>query len=186
MTSRSEFGPLAQLAGTWEGDQGLDVAFSNSEGKIIETPYRERMVLNPFGPVENGPQVLYGLDYRTSAWRGDEENPFHTEIGYWLWDVADSQVLRSFMVPRGSTILAGGKANADDATFTMVATVGSESYGILSNQFLAANARAIAYEVTITVADDGSFTYNETTTIEHGRHAELVIHTDRNTLHRVD
>jgi hypothetical protein len=173
------------LAGTWEGDQGLDEAFSNAEGKVIETPYREKMILNPFGPVDNGSQVLYGLDYRTSAWRGDEENPFHTEVGYWLWDAAERQVMRCFMVPRGYTVLAGGTAGPDDTTFTMAATAGSETYGILSNRYLSEKARSISYEVTVTVTGDDSFGYDETTTIQHARHADLVIHTDRNSLHRV-
>ena len=44
-------------------------------------PYREKLSLKPFGPVENGRQVLYGLDYKTAAWREGEENPFHTEVG---------------------------------------------------------------------------------------------------------
>jgi hypothetical protein len=180
------FGPLAALAGTWEGDEGLDVSFSNARASVIDTPYRERTTLSPFGPVENGIQSLYGLDYRTAAWRGDEENPFHTEVGYWLWDATDQQVLRSFMIPRGSTILAGGSASPDDTTFTMVAAVGSETYGILSNQFLAAQARCISYEVTVTVAEDGSWSYDETSTIEHQRHDNLVIHTDRNVMRRVD
>ena len=48
--------------------------------------------MKPFGPVDNGTQALYGLDYRMAAWRGDEENPFHTEVGYWLWDAADRAV----------------------------------------------------------------------------------------------
>jgi hypothetical protein len=38
--------------------------------------------MKPFGPVDNGTQRLYGLDYKSSMWRGDEENPFHTEVGY--------------------------------------------------------------------------------------------------------
>src|SRR5581483_7883163 len=96
-----ELGPLAGLQGTWEGEAGLDIAFSNEKGTMGETPFRERTTFNPFGPVENGSEVLYGLDYRTAAWRGDEENPFHTEVGYWLWDAADGQVLRCFMIPRG-------------------------------------------------------------------------------------
>ena len=180
------FGPLAALAGTWEGDEGLDVSFSNQLGNMIDTPYRERTTLSPFGPVENGTQTLYGLDYRMAAWRGEEENPFHTEVGYWLWDAADRQVLRSFTIPRGSAILAGGTASAEDTTFTMAAAAGSETYGILSNRFLAAQARCIAYEVTVTVAEDGSFAYDETSTIEHQRNGSLVIHTDRNVMRRVD
>jgi hypothetical protein len=31
------------------------------------TPYREHIDFKPFGPVENGSQVLYGLDYRMAA-----------------------------------------------------------------------------------------------------------------------
>ena len=185
MTIGSEFGPLAGLAGTWEGDQGLDVAFQHASGAIGETPYRERAVFNPFGPVENGPQVLYGLDYRMSAWRADEADPFHTEVGYWLWDAANGQVMRCFMVPRGSTVLAGGPATADATTFTMQAEVGSETYGILSNVYLATAARTVLYQVTVTVEGD-TFSYRQVSTIEHARHGEPLEHTDSNTLHRVD
>jgi hypothetical protein len=178
------FGPLAGLIGTWEGDEGLDTAYSNVTGSVIGTPYRERTTFNAFGPVENGAQVLYGLDYRTAAWRGSEENPFHTEVGYWLWDAANSQVMRCFMVPRGSTILAGGTAAARDRSFTMSAAVGSETYGILSNRFLAEHARTTAYEVTVTL-DEGTYTYEESVTLEH-RTAAPLAHTDRNVLRRVD
>ena len=76
------------------------------------TPYREHIDFKPFGPVENGSQVLYGLDYRMAAWRGDEENPFHTEVGYWMWDAGDSEVIRCFMIPRGSAIVAGAMGGA--------------------------------------------------------------------------
>ena len=107
-------GPAGGAARDLGGGPGLDVAFFNDQGEIGETPYRERTTFNPFGPVENGRQVLYGLDYRTAAWRGDEENPFHTEVGYWLWDAAEGQVMRCFMVPRGTLVLAGGTAAPAD------------------------------------------------------------------------
>jgi hypothetical protein len=185
MTLGAELGPLEKLVGTWEGTEGLDEAFSNSLGQVIETPFRERTTFSSFGPVENGRQVLYGLDYRTAAWRADEENPFHTEVGYWLWDAADGQVMRCFMVPRGSTVLAGGDAVADATSFEMSAEIGSETYGILSNRFLAEAARCIRYHVLVTVGDD-TFSYEETTTIEHQRIDALLIHTDRNTLRRLN
>jgi hypothetical protein len=184
MNVGSEFGPLAGLAGTWEGDQGLDVAFQHSKGEIGETPFRERAVFNPFGPVDNGSQALYGLDYRMSAWRDGEEDPFHTEVGYWLWDAADGQVMRCFMVPRGSTILAGGATTPDAKTFTLQAEVGSETYGILSNTYLARAARTVMYQANITV-DGDSFSYRQVTTIEHGRLDEPLEHVDSNTLRRV-
>lgn len=182
MSDLDPWGPLAALAGEWEGAQGVDVSFDNARGEVVETAFRERLSMKPFGPVDNGPQHLYGLDYRTAAWRGDEENPFHTEVGYWLWDAADGVVMRCFMVPRGSTVLAGGDARPGDRSFTMSANCGSEVFGILSNPFLARNARTATYAVAVTVHDDGTWSYDETTSIEHARYNDVVVHTDRNTL----
>ena len=184
MALDAELGPLRALVGTWEGDQGIDVAFSNTRGEIIETPFRERTTFSPFGPVENGRQVLYGLDYRTAAWRRGEEHPFHTEVGYWLWDTAGGQVMRCFMIPRGTAVLAGGDAEPDARLLVMSAHVGSATYGILSNRFLDEFARTTDYEVSVRLGE-GSFSYEETATIVHGRLTEVLHHTDRNTLHRV-
>ena len=183
MAANSEWGPLAGLIGEWEGDQGLDVSFHNVEGEVGDTKYREKVSMKPFGPVDNGTQHLYGLDYRMAAWRGNEENPFHTEVGYWLWDAETGQVMRCFMVPRGSTVLAGGTAKPADTTFTMEANVGDETYGILSNKYLAAKARTTKYTCTVTVEGD-TFSYDETTTYEHAI-GGVIAHTDRNTLRRV-
>ena len=94
--------------------------------------------------------------------------------------------MRCFMLPRGSTVLAGGPARADSSSYTMRAEVGDETFGILSNPYLSANARTTAYEVTITVHDDGSFSYASTTSIEHGMCNDLLLHTDENTLRRID
>ena len=121
----SEWGPLAGLVGEWEGEGGLDTAYSHSQEKVLGTPYLEKVSLKPFGPVDNGNQHLWGLDYKTAMWRGDEQNPFHTEVGYWLWDAATGEVLRGFVVPRGITVLAGGMAKADATTFTLRRGAGS-------------------------------------------------------------
>jgi hypothetical protein len=164
---------------------GLDVAFNNESGKVKETPFRERVVLDPFGPVDNGEQCLYGLDYRMAAWRDGHDDPFHTEVGYWLWDAADGQVMRCFMVPRGSTLIAGGAARSDSTDLVLHAEAGSESYGILSNPYLSAAARTVRYQCSIHVGDD-TWTYEETTTVELARMPGTPFaHTDRNTLERV-
>ena len=134
-----EWGPLAGLADEWEGEGGLDTAFSH---------------------------------------------PFHTEVGYWLWDAADGQVMRCFMVPRGSVVLAGGTSAADATAFELRADCGSEVYGILSNPYLARGARSASYQATIAV-DGDVFSYEQDTTIEHARWHEPVHHTDRNRLQRV-
>jgi hypothetical protein len=180
----ADLGPLAALVGTWEGDEGVDIAFGNREGRPVETPFRERAVFNPFGPVDNGTQCLFGLDYRMSAWRSGEDDPFHTEVGYWLWDAADNQVMRCFMVPRGSTLIAGGLVAPDATTFTLQAEAGSETYGILSNPYLAKAARTVLYQVTVTVEGD-ELRYDQNTVVELARTGEAFSHTDRNVLRRV-
>jgi hypothetical protein len=183
MAANSEWGPLAALIGEWEGDQGIDISFHNVEGEVGETKYREKVSMKPFGPVDNGNQHLYGLDYRMAAWRGDEENPFHTEVGYWLWDGATGEIMRCFVVPRGSMVLAGGTAKAGDTSFSMEATVGDEAYGILSTKYLAEKARTKKYTCTVTVTAD-TFSYDECTTYDHAI-GGTIAHTDANTLRRV-
>lgn len=183
MSNTDAWGPLAGLIGEWEGNEGLDVSFHNQKGRVHETPYREHVTMAPFGPVANGKQSLWGLDYRMEAWRGDEANPFHTEIGYWLWDADGGHVLRCFMVPRGTSILAGGVATPDAKSFSLEAGVGSETYGILSNLYLAKNARTTKYTCKVEVNGD-SFSYDSCTTYVHYSGGEIA-HTDRNTLRRV-
>ena len=182
-TDTSAWGPLAGLIGEWEGNQGLDISYHNAHGEVRETSYREHITMDPFGPIANGSQQLYGLDYRMTAWRQNENSPFHTEVGYWLWDAEDGHVIRCFLVPRGTALLAGGTVAAGDTSFSLEANIGSETYGILSNRYLAAKARTTKYTCQVSVLDD-AFSYESRTTYVHGVGGEIA-HTDRNTLHRV-
>jgi hypothetical protein len=118
-----------------------------------------------------------------SAFRLGETDAFHTEVGYWLWDADGGHVLRCFMVPRGTTVLAGGTAQPGDATFSLEANVGSETYGILSNLYLAAKARTTKYTCKV-VLDGDTFSYDSCTTYVHGT-GGVIAHTDRNTLRRI-
>ena len=140
--------------------------------------------MKPFGPVVNGRQSLFGLDYKTAMWRGNEENPFHTEVGYWLWDGATGEVLRGFVVPRGITVLAGGTASADATEFTMHAELGGANYTIGESQYLAKNASSLSYDVMITLGD-GTWSYQETTMLKMTEFPEPFPHVDHNTLRRV-
>ena len=180
-----EWGPLAALIGDWEGEGGLDRAFSHSRNEVLDTPYLEKVTMKPFGPVDNGSQSLYGLDYKTAMWRGSEDNPFHTEVGYWLWDAAVGEVLRGFVVPRGITVLAGAIGVAADAkSFTLDARLGDARYGICENAYLGEKASSQAYTVTVTANDDGTWSYAEETTLRMVEFADPFAHTDHNTLRR--
>jgi hypothetical protein len=180
----TEWGPLQGLIGEWEADAGLDTAFSHIQNAVLDTPYREKVTMKPFGPVVNGHQSLYGLDYKTAMWRGSEDNPFHTEVGYWLWDSATGEVLRGFVVPRGITVLAGGTAAEDATSFTLHAELGGTNYTIGENQYLAKNASSLTYDATITTGTD-SWSYHEITMLRMTEMPEPFAHEDRNTLRRV-
>jgi len=78
-------GPLGSLGGIWEGNTGDDAAPAADRKKVINQ-FRERMVFEPRGPVSNHEQKLYGYRYSTQAFRPAENDPFHDEVGYWLWD----------------------------------------------------------------------------------------------------
>jgi hypothetical protein len=180
----NEWGPLGPLAGEWQGEGGLDTAYSHVQHQVLDTPYLEKLTLKPFGPVDNGDQHLYGLDYKSAMWRGDEDNPFHTEVGYWLWDAATGEVMRGFVVPRGITVLAGGTASADATSFTLNAVQGGAQYNIGENQYLAKNASTLSYEATITIGED-TWSYDETTMLQMKEVPEPFPHKDHNTLRRV-
>jgi len=177
-------GPLDALSGTWEGDQGVD--FSRVHSKETETKFRERIVFEPLGPVNNGPQVLYGLRYSMTARRMGEADAFHEELGYWLWDGGNKQVLRCFMVPRGVLINAGGDAETDSKHFHLSAEVGSETYGILSNKYLDESYKTMKYELDISIHDDGSFSYQEDTQLWIPVNEAIFHHTDQNRLTKIN
>jgi len=176
------FGPLAALARTWEGDQGIDI--SRVQGQETETKYREKVVFDPLAPVRNGSQDLYGLRYSMTAWRLGENDPFHEELGYWLWDAEQQQVLRCFMVPRGVLINAGGDVEADSATFHLSAEAGSDTYGILSNRYLEASHKTMRYELDVTI-HDGQLSYREDTQLWIPVDEAIFHHTDSNSLAKV-
>ena len=178
----AHLGPLASLAGIWEGDQGIDISHSSQHAR--ETHFRERITFTPLGPVVNGQQVLYGLRYSTVAWPLIQEQPFHEEVGYWLWDADRKQVMRCFMVPRGVAVNAGGTAETDAKEFHMAAEVGSVIYGILSNPFLDEVMKTVRYELTVTIHEPGKFSYTEDTQLQIAGHQEIFHHTDQNTLKR--
>ncbi len=180
-----ELGPLTGLAGIWEGDKGTDQAPDDDRVSTETNRYRERITFEPTGLVENHEQKLQGLRYTTTAWRIGEEEPFHEELGYWLWDAEAKQVLRCFMVPRGVTVIAGGTAEADARNFDLAAEVGSETYGICSNRFLDREFKTVRYELHLEKRDADTIHYREDTVLQIRGKDEPFHHTDENTLTRV-
>lgn len=154
---RKNLGPLAALAGVWEGEKGDDVAPSPSRG-TENNRYRERLRFEPF----------------------------HEEVGYWMWDAAGKQVMRCFIVTRGVSVLAGGTVEPDARRFVLTAERGAPVYGVCSNAFLDRELRTVRYELELTIEDDTTFRYAEDTQLQIRGQNGIFHHRDSNTLRRIE
>ena len=120
-----------------------------------------------------------------NCFRNTIQYTVHEEVGYWLWDPKEKQVLRCFIVPRGIAVIAGGTTDPTAQTFALSADVSSETYGICSNQFLDREFKTVRYELKVIIHDPNSFTYEEDTQIRIKGNGEIFHHRDKNTLKRV-
>jgi hypothetical protein len=176
-------GPLAPLAGVWAGMRGVDIAPKASGARRQE--FNERIELQPVDPGNNGPQVLYALRYHSRMTKPGEVGTYHDQVGYWLWEPATSTVMHSLTIPRGQTVLAVGQAAPDARQFTCTATRGSTDYGICSNPYLEENFRTDSFTITVTVHDDGTWSYDEDTVMMIRGQSEPFHHRDVNRLTRI-
>jgi hypothetical protein len=177
------FGPLAVLAGTWQGSMGDDTA-PGDDRDVEKNAFREQIVFTPMSPTANHEQLLFAMSYTRTAWRLKEEDPFHQQLGYWLWDPTAKQVMHSFMIPRGVTLLAGGPAEADSKILRVAATLGSPTFGILSNPFLDREFKTLRYQATLTLNGSQSFMYEEDTEIQIKGQSTTFHHVDKNRLEK--
>lgn len=182
-----KLGPLTPLVGDWEGDVGVDFSYHNKDDETGHTGYFERASFRPIPIVENGEQVMWGLNYGMTAWRHGEEamDPFHDEVGYLLWEKATGQVMRCFAVPRGIAILAGGTVGPRDKSITFTAEPGELAYGLCQNKHLLDRATLGTFTSTFTFNDDSTFTYTSDLFLKLAATGRDMHHTDTNTLHRV-
>lgn len=179
----ANLGPLARMAGIWEGRIGLDVHLGGEGRK--EDAFLERYELQPVDPQLNGPQLLYGLRYHTHVLRPHRPATFHDQVGYWLWEPATGMIIHTHTIPRGQTALAIGHAAADADAFELLCTFGSPTNGTCSNPFLDHAKKTLEYRIRVDFHDDGTWSYEQDTVLKILGRDELFHHTDRNRLHKV-
>jgi hypothetical protein len=179
----ANLGPLARLAGTWEGQRGVDI---NPKADGPETrQYYERIEMQPIDPQANGPQLFYGLRYHQHVNTREEDISFHDQVGYWLYEPATGLILQTLAIPRGQIAMAAGHAAPDAKRLVVKAGRGETEYGICSTSFLDLAFRTDAYQLTIDFHDDGSWSYvSDTTLVVKGRD-DPFLHRDRNRLVKI-
>jgi hypothetical protein len=176
-------GPLAAMAGVWQGTRGLDVK-PKADGPRRQA-FVEHIELQPIDPQTNGPQLFYGLRYHIHIVKPDQVKTYHDQIGYWLWEPATGTVIQTLAIPRAQVAMAVGHASADATSFELVATRGETTYGICSTPFLEYGFRTVEYRIKVTINPDRTWSYDEDTVLMIHGQAEPFHHTDRNTLTRI-
>ncbi len=179
------YGPLTGLIGTWQGDKGLDVA-PEPDG-TEKNPYYEKITYQGIGDVRNAEeQRLVILHYRQIVRRKSNDEIFHDETGYWMWDENAGLVMHSLAIPRAVCVLAGGKCGeswkqGSEVTLEVEAHVGDADWGIIQSPFMRDNAKTIEFRHKVIIGEH-TLHYSETTMLEiYGRTFE---HTDENQLRR--
>lgn len=183
MLDEVNYGPLSGLVGTWSGNKGID--WSPEEDGLDENAYYETIVFSPVGDVENAEkQVLAAIHYHQIVKRKSDDEVFHNETGYWIWDQDSSTIMHSFTIPRGVCVLAGGKYNGEtdsegNAKIEVSAKIGDKDWSIVQAPFMRDNARTVEFRQTLVVGK-AKISYDETTVVEiYGKTFE---HTDTNEL----
>jgi hypothetical protein len=178
-----DYGPLTGLIGTWKGDKGMDVA-PEPDG-VEENPYYETIEFQAAGDVTNAEeQTLAVVRYHQVVSRKSNDEVFHDEVGYWLWDAANQVIVHSLAIPRAVTLVAGGSYTGDpkaDRVVLEVRAAEGEEWGISQSPWMRDKARTLEFRHELTVTAD-ALRYNETTVLEiYGKRFE---HTDANSLTR--
>jgi hypothetical protein len=179
----ANLGPLTAMAGIWIGERGLDVN-PKADGPE-KRAFIERIELHPIDAQTNGPQILYGLRYRIHILEPNKVETFHDQVGYWLWEPATGALMQTLSIPRGQTAMATGVATADAKTFRLEAVRGATTNGILSNPFLEYAFRTDRYTITVSIHDDGTWSYEQETLLIIPGQTEPFRHTDRNKLRKI-
>ncbi len=179
----NEYGPLAGLIGSWEGDKGMDVA-PDPKGSE-QNPYYETITFQAIGGVTNAEsQQLMTLHYRQIVRRKADDQIFHDETGYWMWDPKAQVVMHSLAIPRGVVVLAGGSyqsppENAGEVILEVVAKLGDPSWTIIQSPFMLDKAKTVEFRHKVTWSP-GKLAYFETTMIDI--YGNVFEHTDQNEL----
>lgn len=181
-----DYGPLTLLIGEWRGDKGMDISPGPEE--VEKSPYYETITYRAAGDVTNAEeQVLAVVGYHQVVSRKSNDEVFHDQVGYWLWDAATNTIMQTLTIPRAVCVTATGRASGggEDGSVTLVVNASeSDCFGtIAQSAFMADKARTVSYACEFVVKGD-TMSYQQTTVVDIYKDKAFQ-HTDRNKLARV-
>jgi hypothetical protein len=161
-----DYGPLSLLLGQWRGTKGVDVA-PELDGPSRED-YYETITYQEARDLDNaGEQDLVALSYHQVVFRKRDDKMIHNQMGYWIWDKANQQVMHNFVIPRGLGVLAYGDYHreGDRVILQVTAKAGDEYGNFTESPFLHQKARTLSFEQSMTIEPD-KLVYSQTTLVD--------------------
>jgi len=164
-----DYGPLQGIIGVWSGSKGIDHAPEPEDSKT--NPYHETITYTAIGNVSNAEsQVLSVVHYLQIVQHKSNDEVFHHETGYWIWDAKTETVMHSLAIPRAVCVLAGGKYSGEKDTdgnviIEVSAGIQDENWGVIQSPFMKANARTTGFRHKVIVGN-GTLSYLETTVLD--------------------
>ena len=181
-----DYGPIQHLVGTWRGDQGTDIA-PDRDGEE-HNPYYETITCEDIGDLSNAEeQNLTAIYYRQIVKRKSDDQAFHDQTGYWIWDAENQTVMHSFVIPRAVSVVAGGKYTGDTdedgrVVLELKAKLGDPEWGIVQSPFMTKKASSMEFSQK-GIVGNGVMTYHQTTLVDI--FGKVFEHTDENKLARL-
>ena len=186
-----DYGPLQGLIGEWFGDKGMDIAPDGPGAAHAEhNPFHETILFEPIGDVSNAQsQVIAALRYHQVVRRQSDDEVFHNESGYWMWDGERRLIMQNLTIPRGVALVAGGVAGGvagSDGSqtpdeFSVRAALGDADWPIAQSPFMRDHASTVEFTHRMVITGDSLF-YCEHMIIDI--YGERFDHSDKNTLQR--
>jgi len=99
--------------------------------------------------------------------RKSNDEIFHNQTSYWMWDAAAGTVMHSLMIPRSVGLIAAGACvrSGDDLVFDVSATLGDEDWGVVQSPFMRDNASTREFRQKMTLSGD-TLSYAQTTLVD--------------------
>ncbi|HDO1354865.1 TPA: FABP family protein [Aeromonas veronii] len=161
-----DFGPLAQLAGTWESTDtgGVDVAPGQDGSKVGKggpavEPFYEVITFEPAADAKNASdQYLVAMYYKQEVFKKSDNSKFHDQRGYLIYDKKNQLVYNSYCIPRAVCVVTEGKAGNKIEFKT-------GKRGIAESAYMTTNDSTTDFSMTLDFSQKNLLKYNQTTSL---------------------
>lgn len=179
-----DFGPLAQLVGTWKSTDtgGVDVAPGQEGSKVGKggpavEPYYETFTFEPAADAKNASdQYLVAMYYKQEVFRKSDNGKFHDQRGYLIYDKKNQMIYNSYCIPRAVCVVVEGKAG-NKVDFK------TGKRGIAESSYMSENDSTTDFMMSLDFSVKDQLKYNQTTSLQV--YGKPFAHSDSGTLIKI-